>query len=384
MKNIVILGSTGSVGRSALQIAEAFPRHYNVVGLAAGKNVELLSAQIERFRPKFVAVSDEAGYAELKAARKGKRAPRILFGTDGICEVAATPSADIVLSAIVGSAGLLPTLSAIRAGKTVALANKEALVSAGAIVMAEARKHGVAILPVDSEHSALFQCMHGWERAGIRRLILTASGGPFRGRKRASLREVTAKDALRHPNWSMGRKITIDSATLMNKGLEVIEACHLFGMPLEQTSVLIHPQSIVHSIVEYVDGSYLAQMSRPDMRGPIALAFSYPERLSGAVEPLRLDQLSLLTFEPPDTKNFPCLNLAYQAMATGGTMPAAMNAANEIAVHAFLEGRIRFTDIPRIISRVMSAHVILPALRVGEVVDTDIWARLRAQEELPA
>lgn len=384
MKNIVILGSTGSIGRSALQIAEAFPRQYKVVGLAAGKNVELLCSQIEQFRPKVVAVSDEAGYAALKAACRGKRSPRVLVGAEGICEVAAAPTADIVLSAIVGSAGLMPTLSAIRAGKTVALANKETLVSAGDIVMAEARRRGVTILPVDSEHSALFQCMHGWERDGIRRLILTASGGPFRGRKRSALLDVTAKDALRHPNWSMGRKISIDSATLMNKGLEVIEACHLFSMQLDQIGVLIHPQSIVHSIVEYVDGSYLAQMSRPDMRGPIALALSYPDRLSGALDPLPLEKMSMLTFEQPDTKTFPCLDLAYQAMTAGGTMPAVMNAANEIAVHAFLEGRIRFIDIPRIISRVMSAHSLLSARKIDEVVEADRWARLRAQEELPA
>ncbi|HSW63056.1 MAG TPA: 1-deoxy-D-xylulose-5-phosphate reductoisomerase [Dissulfurispiraceae bacterium] len=382
MKKIVILGSTGSIGRSALRIAEAFPDQYKVVGLAAGRNVDLLCAQIEQFRPKVVAVSDNAGYAALKAARRGKKSPRILAGSDGICEVAAESSADVVLSAIVGSAGLMPTLSAIRAGKTVALANKEALVIAGDIVMAEARKYGSPILPVDSEHSALFQCMHGWKRDGIRRLVLTASGGPFRSRKRSELRDVTAKDALRHPNWSMGKKITIDSATLMNKGLEVIEACHLFGMPLEQISVLIHPQSIVHSLVEYVDGSYLAQMSRPDMRGPIALALSYPERLPGAVEPLRLEQLSSLSFEQPDTKTFPCLDLAYHAMATGGTLPAVMNAANELAVHAFLEGRIRFNDIPRIISRVMNAHTVLPASTIGVVMESDMWARFRAQEEL--
>jgi 1-deoxy-D-xylulose-5-phosphate reductoisomerase len=226
--------------------------------------------------------------------------------------------------------------------------------------------------------------MHGWERDGIRRFILTASGGPFRGRKRSALQDVTAKDALRHPNWSMGRKISIDSATLMNKGLEVIEACHLFGMKLDQVGVLIHPQSIVHSIVEYVDGSYLAQMSRPDMRGPIALALSYPDRLSGALDPLPLEKMSMLTFEQPDTKTFPCLDLAYQAMTAGGTLPAVMNAANEIAVHAFLEGRIRFTDIPRIISRVMSAHSILPARKIDEVVEADRWARIRAQEDLPA
>ncbi|KAF0184182.1 MAG: 1-deoxy-D-xylulose-5-phosphate reductoisomerase [Nitrospirae bacterium] len=384
MKKIVILGSTGSIGRSALQIAEAFPDQYKIVGLSAGRNVDLLCAQIEQFRPKVVAVSDTAGYAVLKAARRGKKSPRILVGSDGICEVAAESSADIVLSAIVGSAGLMPTLSAVRAGKAVALANKEALVIAGDVVMAEVRKYGGALLPVDSEHSALFQCMHGWTRDGIRRLILTASGGPFRGRKRSALRDVTAKDALRHPNWTMGKKITIDSATLMNKGLEVIEACHLFGMPLERISVLIHPQSIVHSIVEYVDGSYLAQMSRPDMRGPIALALSYPERLPGAVEPLRLEQLASLSFEQPDTKTFPCLDLAYQSMATGGTLPAVMNAANEIAVHAFLEGRIRFTDIPRIISRVMSVHAVLPASTIGVVMESDRWARFRAQEELTA
>jgi 1-deoxy-D-xylulose-5-phosphate reductoisomerase len=382
MKKIVILGSTGSIGTSALKLVEAFPRQYKVVALAAGKNIDLLCAQIEQFRPKVVAVSDETGFKQLKTACRGRKLPKILFGTDGICEVAALPEADIVLSAIVGSAGLMPTRAAVRAGKIVALANKEALVTAGDIVMAEARKYGATILPVDSEHSALFQCMHGWKRDSIRQLILTASGGPFRGMKQAQLKMVTPENALCHPNWSMGKKISIDSATLMNKGLEVIEACHLFGMPLEQVGVLVHPQSIVHSIVEYCDGSYLAQMSRPDMRGPIALALAYPERLPDAVEPLRLAQLASLTFEQPDRKNFPCLDLAYQAMQAGGTMPAVMNAANEIAVHAFLEHRIKFTDIPRLITRIMNAHAVIPAQVIGAVVEADLWARAITQEAI--
>ncbi|HMK43619.1 MAG TPA: 1-deoxy-D-xylulose-5-phosphate reductoisomerase [Dissulfurispiraceae bacterium] len=384
MKNIVILGSTGSIGRSALDIVHSFRRQYRVVGLAAGKNIDLLVQQIEQYRPQVVAVSDEAGYKRLKALLGRKRRPEVLCGESGVCAVAGVPDADIILSAIVGSAGLLPTLAAVRAGKTVALANKEALVTAGGIVMAEARRRKVAVLPVDSEHSALFQCMHGWKRHGIRRLILTASGGPFRGWTAARLRTVRPEDALRHPNWSMGKKITIDSATLMNKGLEVIEAHHLFGMPVEQVGVLIHAQSIVHSIVEYVDGSYLAQMSKPDMRGPIALALAYPERLSGAVEPLRLSQLSSLTFEEPDMKTFPCLGFAYEAITAGGTLPAVMNAANEIAVNAFLEKRIRFVDIPRVIETVMGAHTIAPAGKIDAVIEADRWARRRAQEEIPA
>lgn len=382
MKKLSILGSTGSIGTSALRIVEAFPRKYRVVALAAGKNIDLLCSQIGQFRPKVVAVSDEDGFRQLKRALRGRKTPKILFGSEGVCEAAAFPEADIVLSAIVGSAGLMPTRAAVRAGKIVALANKEALVTAGDIVMQEARTYGATILPVDSEHSALFQCMHGWKRESVRRLILTASGGPFRGMKQKQLRTVTPADALCHPNWSMGRKITIDSATLMNKGLEVIEAYHLFGMPLDQIGVLIHPQSIVHSVVEYCDGSYLAQMSRPDMRGPIALALSYPERLPDAVEPLRMDQIASLTFEQPDLKNFPCLDLAYQALQTGGTMPAAMNAANETAVHAFLENRIRFTDIPKIIARVMSAHAVMPAQAIGAIVEADLWARAISQEAI--
>lgn len=382
MKRLAILGSTGSIGTSALKIVSAFPRQYKVVALAAGKNIDLLCEQITQYHPKIVAVSDETGYQQLKSALRGRKTPRILFGADGLCEVASLPDADIVLSAIVGSAGLMPTRAAVKAGKIVALANKEALVTAGDIVMAEARRYGATILPVDSEHSALFQCMHGWKRESISRLILTASGGPFRGMKQRQLRLATAADALRHPNWSMGRKISIDSATLMNKGLEVIEAYHLFGMPLAQVGVLVHPQSIVHSIVEYCDGSYLAQLSRPDMRGPIALALSYPERLSDAVEPLGIEQLASLTFEQPDRKNFPCLDLAYQAMESGGTMPAVMNAANEIAVHAFLENRIRFTDIPRTIARVMNAHTIAPAQEIDAVVEADRWARAITQEAI--
>ncbi len=382
MKKLSILGSTGSIGTSALRIVEAFPRMYRVVALAAGKNIDLLCSQIEQFRPKVVAVSDEDGFKQLKCALRGRKTPKILFGSEGVCEAAAYPDADIVLSAIVGSAGLMPTRAAVRAGKIVALANKEALVTAGDIVMQEARTCGATILPVDSEHSALFQCMHGWKRESVRRLILTASGGPFRGMKRKQLRGVTPADALCHPNWSMGRKITIDSATLMNKGLEVIEAYHLFGMQLSRIGVLIHPQSIVHSIVEYCDGSYLAQMSRPDMRGPIALALAYPERLPDAVEPLRMDQMAALTFEQPDLKSFPCLDLAYQALQTGGTMPAAMNAANETAVNAFLENRIRFTDIPKIIARVMSAHTVMPAQAIGAIVEADLWARAISQEAI--
>jgi 1-deoxy-D-xylulose-5-phosphate reductoisomerase len=382
MKKLVVLGSTGSIGTNVLKIVEAFPHHYTVAALAAGRNIDLLSAQIDRFRPKVVAVSDETAYRKLKTALGRRRVPKLLCGQDGICEAAALPEADVVVSAIVGSAGLMPTRAAVRAGKIVALANKEALVTAGEIVMREAKKYGATILPVDSEHSALFQCMHGWNRQSVRRLILTASGGPFRGMNQKQLRMVTPADALRHPNWSMGRKITIDSATLMNKGLEVIEAYHLFTMPKEQIRVLIHPQSIVHSIVEYCDGSYLAQMSQPDMRGPIALALAYPERLPEAVDSLRFEQLAKLTFEEPDMKNFPCLDLAYEAMQAGGTMPAAMNAANEVVVHAFLEHRIRFTDIPKIICRVMQAHSVMPADSIGAVIEADLWARAISQEAI--
>lgn len=372
MKNIVILGSTGSIGTSALDVVSKFPDRFRVVGLAAGKNVSLLLKQIHQFKPELVAVSDEKTYKILKSE---VRNIEILFGTEGISSVAAMPGADTVISAIVGSAGLLPTIAAVRAGKLVALANKETLVMAGDIVMSEVKKHNTTLLPVDSEHSAIFQCIRGHEKDSIKKIILTASGGPFVGKTTEELEDVSPESALKHPNWSMGKKITIDSATLMNKGLEVIEAHHLFGLPPEKIDVLIHPQSIMHSIVEFNDGSYLAQLSNPDMKGPIAYALSFPERLQGVMESIDWEQLSGLTFQKPDNKTFPCLSLAYSALKTGGTMPAVLNASNEIAVEAFLDGIIGFNRIPVIIKKVMDSHKLQPADDIDRILYADRWAR---------
>jgi 1-deoxy-D-xylulose-5-phosphate reductoisomerase len=381
MKNIVILGSTGSIGRNALDVIAKFPDRFRVIGLTAWNNSDLLQAQIIKFRPRVVAIADDCLGSELHDNLAGHDArPEILCGHQGIAEVAGMAEADTVISAIVGSAGLLPTLKAVRAGKTVALANKETLVMAGHIFTGEVRNSGARLLPVDSEHSALFQCMNGCSRDSIRKLILTASGGPFLGRIAVDLANVTAADALRHPNWQMGRKITIDSATLMNKGLEVIEAHYLFDMPADKISVLVHPQSIVHSLVEFMDGSCLAQLSNPDMKGPIAYALSYPERLCNVMEPLDWGKLSGLTFLKPDTNTFPCLELAYEALECGGTMPAVLNAANEVAVHAFLDGMIGFNTIPVIIEKTMEAHMSEAARDIELVISVDRWARDKAAE----
>lgn len=382
MKNIVILGSTGSIGRSSLQVISMFQDKFRVIGLTAHNNISLLYDQINKFNPEIVALSDDRAYKTLKGIIKGANQPVILQGLEGMCSVAKYYKADIVISAISGSAGLLPTLSAIKAKKTIALANKEALVTAGNIVMSEARKNGSTILPVDSEHSAIFQCLNGSAKDSIRKIILTASGGPFIGRTQKELKNVTFREALKHPKWKMGKKITIDSATLMNKGLEVIEAHHLFNMPAERIDVLIHPQSIVHSIVEFNDGSFIAQMSEPDMKGPIAYALSYPERLHSVMKTLKWDRVNTLNFFKPDTKAFPCLSLAYQALLEGGTMPAALSASNEVAVKAFLDEVIGFNDIPVIIEKVMDAHIKQPAENIETILDIDQWARKKTIEEI--
>ncbi|MBI5640511.1 MAG: 1-deoxy-D-xylulose-5-phosphate reductoisomerase [Nitrospirae bacterium] len=376
MKRLTVLGSTGSIGQSTLDVVAGNRDRFKVVALAAGRNIDILEKQIQAFSPELVAVADEATAAALRSRTKG---PDILSGAGGMEQVASYSGSDFVISSIVGSAGLMPTLAAIRAGKTVGLANKEALVVAGGIVRSEAKKHNVKIIPVDSEHSAVFQCLEGQNREDIRRIILTASGGPFFNKKRGDLKNVTAKDALNHPNWSMGKKITIDSATLMNKGLEVIEACWLFDMAPEGVDVLIHPQSIVHSMVEFRDRSLLAQMSVPDMRGPISYALSYPGRISDPIPGLDLDRIETLTFTKPDHESFPCLSYAYDAIRAGGTMPCVLNASNEIAVHAFLDGRIGFSDIPLIIKKTMDRHSVGSASELGEVLEADIWARETAK-----
>ncbi len=379
MKRITILGSTGSIGKNALEIVSNYRNRFKVVALTAGKNINLIEEQIKSFSPEVVAVADEAAAMELRSRMRG-HVPSILSGHEGVAEAASYKGSEFVLSAIVGAAGLIPTISAIRSGKTIGLANKEALVMAGRIVTEEAKKSGVRIFPVDSEHSAVFQCIEGRRNSEIRRIILTASGGPFAGKDISELNDMKPKDALRHPNWQMGKKITIDSATLMNKGFEMIEAHYLFNVPPEKIDVLIHPQSIVHSIVEFLDKSYIAQLSMPDMKGPIAYALSYPERLENVMQGLDLDGIDSLVFKKPDNKSFPCLSYAYRAMESRGTMPSVLNAANEAAVDAFLKGLIRFTEIPFVIRETMEKHEVLPDTDLAVILKADNWARKKAEE----
>ncbi|MEW6001310.1 MAG: 1-deoxy-D-xylulose-5-phosphate reductoisomerase [Nitrospirota bacterium] len=381
MRRITILGSTGSIGRNALNIVSRYRDRFKVAVLTAGSNTELLEEQIKSFSPEVVAIADKTEAQKLKKRIK-KYIPslRILAGDEGIAEAASYEGSDFVLSAIVGAAGLVPTILAIRSGKTIGLANKEALVMAGRIVTEESRKCGVKILPVDSEHSAIFQCIEGHKKPDIRRIILTASGGPFIGKGPRELDNIKPEDALKHPRWNMGRKITIDSATLMNKGLEVIEAHHLFALPPQKIDVLIHPQSIVHSIVEFSDRSCIAQLSMPDMKGPIAYALSYPDRLEDIIDRLDLYSIGSLSFKKPDTKCFPCLSFAYIALDVKGTMPSVLNAANEIAVDAFLKGLIRFTDISVIIKKTMDNHVVMPDTDLDVIFEADRWARKKAKE----
>jgi 1-deoxy-D-xylulose-5-phosphate reductoisomerase len=379
MKKIAILGSTGSIGTSTLAVAEQFPDRFKVVAIAGGNNSELLESQIRKFKPSLAAIAD-AKAAESLRKKCNDMQVRIVSGVEGMIEVATAEAADITVSAIVGTAGLVPTIAAIQAGKDIALANKEVLVTAGELVMAECRRWNVRLFPVDSEHSAIFQCLHSGQRGDVKRLILTASGGPFRNHSKADLMKVRLAEALKHPNWSMGRKITIDSATLMNKGLEVIEAHWLFGMAPEQIKVLVHPQSIVHSLVEYRDGSVVAQLGMPDMKGPIAYALSYPERLPDVSPGLDLASIATLTFQEPDHELFPCLGYAYDALKAGGSMPAVLSAANEVAVRYFLEEKIGFLDVPRVLKFVMEAHTPVTFKTVDEVLKADLWARREAEK----
>lgn len=374
MKSLVILGSTGSIGVSTLEIVAAHPQRFRVVALTAGRNLELFEQQVRVFRPEVVAVPDAADAALLRE-RLGNAAPRILAGRDGLVACATAAGAELVVSAIVGAAGLEPTLAAIEAGLDVALANKETLVAAGDLVMSAVERHAVNLFPVDSEHSAIFQSLAGHRHHDVRRLILTASGGPFRTSSAAELERVTPADALAHPNWAMGRKITIDSATMMNKGLEVIEAHWLFDLPAERIAVHIHPESIVHSMVEYVDGAVIAQLGIPDMKTPIALALSWPERLPLDLPPLDLCRLGRLHFSEPDLERFPCLALAYRALRSGGTAPALLNAANEVAVEAFLDGRLGFTAIAAVIGTVLDRCAVAAADSLAAVLAADAQAR---------
>ena len=380
MKNISILGSTGSIGVNAIDVIWNNPDRFKIVALSACTNVELLRQQIERFKPMVVSVIDERHAKELKKIMNPSIRTEILFGKEGYREVATVQEADMVISAMVGSAGLLPTLEAIEAGKDIALANKEVMVMAGKIVVEKACEKGVRILPVDSEHSAIFQCIDGHSRKDIRRIILTASGGPFFHLSKEKLADVKPASALKHPNWRMGRKITIDSASMMNKGLEVIEASWLFSIPIDNIEVHIHPQSIVHSMVEYVDGSVIAQLGVPDMRIPIAYALSFPERLPRSEPFLDLLTAGIIEFFRPDFEKFPSLKLAYEAGKVGGTMPAILNAANEVAVEAFLEEIVKFTDISKIIEGVIARHQPKEFFTLEEIFEADLWARGSAKK----
>jgi 1-deoxy-D-xylulose-5-phosphate reductoisomerase len=379
MKRIAILGSTGSIGQSALAVVDAHPRQLQVVALAAGENADRLASQIQRYRPRLVAMASGQGLDQLE--QLGVREVAIGgTGREGLVAVATHPDADLVLCASSGTDALEAVLAAIDRGKSIALANKEVLVMAGGLVTEAARRRGVAILPVDSEHNAIHQCLHGRSASEIRRLVLTASGGPFRGRAASDLARVTADDALKHPTWRMGRKITIDSSTLMNKGLEVIEAHWLFGVRPDQIEVVIHPQSVVHSLVELTDGSVIAQLGIADMRLPIQYAFSYPERWSAPLPALDLIRAGPLEFERPDKAVFPCLGLAFRALESERSLPVVLNAANEVAVSRFLDGRIAFPSIPAIIEQTMEALPPSPVTTLEEVRNVDRWARSHADE----
>ncbi len=378
MKRIALLGSTGSIGESTLQVVRHLgPEKVQVVALAAHSQIDLLEQQAKEFHPTLIAVYEKARALELQ-----RRLPhiKVVGGAEGVEEVATHPQANMLLSAMVGSVGLRPTLAAIRAGKDIALANKESLIAGGSLIMAAVREKGVRLLPVDSEHSALFQCLNGEDSRRVSRLILTASGGPFRTFTAEQLQEITVDQALNHPTWKMGPKITVDSSTLMNKGLEVIEAYWLFGIPLDQIDVVIHPQSLIHSMVEYVDGSILAQMSAPSMTLPIQYALTYPERLSGRLAPFDFVKHGNLQFYPPDFTKFRCLSLAYQAIRTGGSLPCFMNAANEGLVQRFLIRQLAWPEIAQKLEILMAAHAAAPIAQLEDVLAVESEARARAQQ----
>lgn len=377
MRNISILGSTGSIGTQTLEVVEIL-EDIHVAAITGNHNIDLLEAQARKFQPELVAVMDEKNAETLKG-RLADTNVRVVSGMEGLVEAATYDSVDTVVTSVVGNVGLKPTFEAIRAGKNIALANKETLVSAGQLVMDLAKKHNSAIYPVDSEHSAIFQSLQGNEGNKIERILLTASGGPFRGKKREELLHITAADALKHPNWAMGKKITIDSATLMNKGLEVMEAKWLFGVETERIEVLIHPQSIIHSAVEYEDGAIVAQLGEPDMRVPIQYALTYPRRVKNTFPRVDFAKRSNLTFETPDLETFPCLSFAYRALQTGGTLPAVLNGANEIAVARFLAGDISFLEIPALIERTMDAYTVKYEYTLEDLLEADAWAKAYAK-----
>jgi 1-deoxy-D-xylulose-5-phosphate reductoisomerase len=379
MKNVVLLGSTGSIGTSTVKVADDLPDQIRLIGLAAGGNSELLLEQTRKHKPAVISINDPAKVNELRATLG--TSCEVICGNEGLLKLATLPAADIVLIAIVGTAGLQPALAAIRAGKDIAVASKEILVMAGEIVMNEARKHGVRVLAVDSEHSAIFQCLDGKPTNSVRKLLLTASGGPFRDKSlwpKEKFSEITVERALKHPSWVMGRKITIDSATLFNKGLEMIEARWLFDIEMARVGVVVHPQSIVHSMVEFVDGSLIAQLSTPDMCLPIQYALTYPERAASDRVQTNFPKIGTLTFEEPDGERFPAIELARRAGEIGGTLPAVLNAANEVAVEVFVNRKINFQQITEMVRRVMDAHKIVPHPTLEQILEADAWARREA------
>jgi 1-deoxy-D-xylulose-5-phosphate reductoisomerase len=378
MKRIAIIGSTGSIGTSALKVIEANPDKYRLVALGAGENIHILTKQIEKFHPELVATL-HPDHAQRIREQFGVTA---LHGPDGLRDVAVYAKADTLISAVSGSAGLVPTYAALEGGKEIALANKETMVMAGRLMVEKAKSKGVSILPIDSEHSAILQCLQGHSRADLKRILLTASGGPFRHLSFQDLAKVTPQDALKHPNWKMGRKVTIDSATLMNKGLEAIEAKWLFHLNMDQIKIVVHPQSIVHSMVEYSDGSVIAQLGIPDMITPISYALSYPRHIATNLPPLELEEIGTLTFEEPDLHRFPCLALGIEAAKEGDSMPVVLNGANEVAVDSFLKEKITFPQIPWLIEKTMTAHRTVELESIEQVVELDGWARMQAKKEL--
>jgi 1-deoxy-D-xylulose-5-phosphate reductoisomerase len=376
MKNVVVLGSTGSIGRNALKVLSNFADRFSVFGLSTNTNTALLTEQIQRFHPQMVVVTDKKSFETFQKREKTE----ILFGLEGLKRLCSASEVDLVINALVGSVGLLPSFESIESGKNLAIANKETLVMAGGLLTQKAKEKDVKILPIDSEHSAILQCLFTGKKNEVKRLILTASGGPFLKTKKEDLKNIKVKEALSHPTWEMGRKITIDSATLMNKGLEVIEAHWLFDMPADKIKVLIHPQSIVHSMVEFVDGSLIAQMSIPDMRIPIQYALFYPERLPTNNKPLDLTQIKSLTFLEPNQEKFPCLGICYQTLKMGGTAPAVLNAANEVAVEAFLEEKLSFVEIHEVVKQTLNHHQVAKNPILDDILNADNWSREEAKK----
>jgi 1-deoxy-D-xylulose-5-phosphate reductoisomerase len=384
MKHLAVVGSTGSIGQNTLRVVEHLRDRFSIFALAANSTVDKLAEQTAAFHPAVVAISNSVRVDEFRLRCKALKIPmpEVVTGDPGLRQITSAPEVDIVVSAAVGAAGLLPTYSAVAAGKIVALANKESMVIGGELLRRTAESSGASVIPVDSEHCAIDQCLRSGQRGEVRRLILTASGGPFRETPMEQFGTITPEQALKHPTWQMGKRITLDSATLMNKGLEVIEARWLFDTPEDKIDIMVHPQSIVHSMVEFVDGSIVAQLGTADMRQPIQYALTYPERLASPLEPLDWTAMQRLDFALPDRKKFPCIELAYQAIRMGGTSPAVLNAADEVAVEAFLDRRIPFSDIPKIIAATLDAHHVHPADNIEAILGADAWARQQVRERL--